>query len=234
MTWSRKREHSLIMSIRRPRSSLPYAPPDEPSHAAGRSRGRVPRLAIESLLIVLSVLLGFAANQWHDRRTERALAAQALTSFRRELNENLATLQRVQPKHLEMSNRLKAAAATPRAGQTAFDAFTAAMPEGGISIPPLSDAAWETATSTGALRLIGYERAAHLSETYHVQSTTIASTGERMEERLTSPENFDPQRREQMLRAESLLFGEVSGVETYLIGVYRQTLKILDGPGRPQ
>jgi hypothetical protein len=218
------------MSIRRPRSSLPYAPPEDPSRPAARPRGRMPRLAIESLLIVLSVLLGFAANQWHDRRAERALAVQALTGFRRELNENLETLQRVQPKHLAMSNRLKAAAATPRPGQSAFDAFVAAMPEGGVSIPPLSDAAWETATSTGALRLIGYDRAARLSATYHVQRTTISATGERMEERLTSPDSFDPQRRQQMLRAESVLFAEISGVETYLIGVYRETLKSLVEP----
>lgn len=222
------------MSIRRPRSSLPYAPPDDVSHDAARTRERVPRLAMESLLIVLSVLLGFAANQWHDRRAESALATQALSGFRRELNENLEMLQRVQPKHLEMSNRLKAAAAVPKSGQTAFDAFAAAMPEGGVSIPPLSDAAWETATSSGALRLIGYDRAAHLSMAYHVQSTMTTSIGQRIEERLTSAENFDPQRREQMLRAESLLFSEISGVETYVIDVYRQTLKNLDAPGTPQ
>ncbi|HEY5061505.1 MAG TPA: hypothetical protein VII52_08230 [Gemmatimonadaceae bacterium] len=107
------------MPIRRPRTSVRYAPPDDPSRETARSREGVPRLAIESLLIVLSVLLGFAANQWHDRRAERALVAQALTGFRRELNENLETLQRVPPKHLEMSNRLKAAAATPKPGQTA-------------------------------------------------------------------------------------------------------------------
>ena len=91
------------MSIRSPRGALPYAPPEDPLREAARSRERVPRLAIESLLIVLSVLLGFAANQWHDRRAERALAAQALSGFRRELNENLEMLQRVQPKHLELS-----------------------------------------------------------------------------------------------------------------------------------
>jgi hypothetical protein len=68
-----------------------------------------------------------------------ALAAQASTGFRRELNENLEALQRVQPKHLAMSSRLKAAAATPRPGQTAFDAFMAARPDGGVSIPALSD-----------------------------------------------------------------------------------------------
>jgi hypothetical protein len=34
---------------------------------ASTERARGKRLIIESSLIVLSVLLGFAANQWHDR-----------------------------------------------------------------------------------------------------------------------------------------------------------------------
>lgn len=193
-------------------------------------RNRVPRLAIESLLIMLSVLLGFAANQWHDRRAERALAAQALESFRHEIKENLATLEQVQPKHLDMSNRLKAAAAVASPNQTGFEALYAAMPPGGISVPPLSNAAWETATSTGALRLIGYDRAARLSAPYHVQTTTINAVRQRIEDRLTAPENFDPSHRQQMLRAQSLLFLELSGVETYLAGLYREALKVLDRP----
>jgi hypothetical protein len=210
-------------------STSPYEPPGaHPAYAdVKRSRTRrTPRILIESLLIVLSVLLGFAANEWHERSSDRALADQALVSFRQEIAQNLATLEAVEPKHAAMADRLAAAAnAVPgKVGETAFDAFHAAMPAGGVSVPPLSDAAWETATSTGALRFIGYERASRLSETYHMQSTTILGTGQRLEDRLSSPENFDPAQRRAMLRAESLLFTELSGVEEYLISVYRETL----------
>lgn len=60
-----------------------------------------------------------------------------------------------------------------------------------------------------------------------MQSTTILGTGQRLEDRLSSPENFDPARRRAMLRAESLLFTELSGVEQYLMGVYREPLSKL-------
>jgi hypothetical protein len=195
--------------------------------AVAGDRAHVRRLGIESLLIVLSVFLGFAANQWHDRRSEQDLATQALESFRTEVRQNLAVVEAVQPRHLAMANRLEASAGRPTPGEAAFDAFRAEMPAEGVSVPSLSSAAWEAATSTGALRFIGYERAARLSKTYAVQRSSIASIGQRVEDRLSDPRNFDPANRQHMLRAQGLLFNELSGVETYLIAEYRETLRTL-------
>lgn len=162
-----------------------YTPPAEgpsakPENREPGTRKRIPRLAIESLLIVLSVLLGFAANQWHDRRAERELSSQALDSFRREIRRNLANLDSAQPRHAAMANRLDSAARTRHPGQTAFDDLLAAMPAGGVSTPQVGDAAWQTAVSTGALRLLGYERVARLSDTYEAQRSVVGSTGQRL------------------------------------------------------
>jgi hypothetical protein len=196
-----------------------------------RSR-RVPALLIESALIVLSVLLGFAATAWHDRRQERALAADAVQSFRREISQNLATVQRLQPVHAALAARLEAEAAAAHPKETAFDAFKRSFPTSGASVPPLADAAWETAVSTGALRLLHYDRAARLSETYQVQRTSLVRMASRLDDRLTSPESFDPARRAAMLRALALLYQEVEGQERYLTDVYHTTLEGLDAPSR--
>jgi hypothetical protein len=198
------------------------APPTVP-----RDRAHVRRLGIESLLIVLSVLLGFAANQWHESRSERDLAAQALESFRTEVRQNLAVVEAVQPLHLAMAKRLEAAAGQSKPGEAAFDALRAEMPAEGISVPSLSNAAWEAATSTGALRFIGYDRAARVSRTYAVQRSSIGAMGQRVEDRLSDPRNFDPAARQHMLRAQGLLFNELSGLEIYLIAEYRETLRAL-------
>jgi hypothetical protein len=196
------------------------------------SRRRVPALLIESALIVLSVLLGFAATAWHDRQQERALAADALQGFRREISQNLATLERMQPIHVAMSRRLAAEAAEARPNETAFDAFKRSLPDSGAAVPPLSDAAWDIAATTGALRLLGFERAARLSETYQVQRTTLLQTVARLEDRLNVPEMFEPARRAAMLRVHALLYKEIEGEERYLIDVYRATLPRLDPGGR--
>jgi hypothetical protein len=195
-----------------------------PARPAGRRRAFGGRLLLESALIVLSVLVGLALGEWREHARERRLARDAVATFRREIEANLAHLQRAQPKHAAMAERLAAAADAPAAGGTAFDAFVASMPAEGLDNQPLRDVAWETAQTTGALRLLDYETAAQLSETYLIQRAAIQHTMLRLADRFLSPENYDPARRGPMVRAHRMMFVELAGQESYLIGVYRRAL----------
>jgi hypothetical protein len=192
-----------------------------------RSRGGI--LVMESLLIVASVLLGFALSGWGERRADRALAAAALRNFRLEIEANLAILERTQPTHVEIADRLGQAAAAADAppGQTARDAFAQALPEDGLDTPPLSEAAWEAAVSTGALRLLDYDVAARLSQTYLVQRATLISTLKLLSERFNDAPNFDPGSRTLMLHVYGGLMYELAGQESYLIEQFRETLALL-------
>jgi hypothetical protein len=191
------------------------------------------RLLFEGILIVLSVLLGFALSGWGERRTDRALATAALRNFRLEIEANLAILERTQPTHVEIADRLGLAtnAADAPPGQTARDAFAQALPENGLDTPPLSEAAWEAAVSTGALRLLDYDTAARLSQTYLVQRATLVPTLKLLSERFNDAPNFDPRSRTLMLHVHQGLLRELAGQESYLIELYRETLAIL--PERP-
>jgi hypothetical protein len=190
-----------------------------------------PRLLLEAALIVLSVLLGFAVNEWQQNRADRKLAHSVLANFRREIAQNLATLERTQPRHAQLVQRLEAASARAHGDSAAFDVFAAMMPPGGLELKPLPDAAWQTANTTGAFRLLDYETAAMLSETYLVQRTLIGDSMERLSGQLLSPANFDPAAQRTMLRTEYMLTNELSAREAYLIGVYRQTLAKLPKTG---
>ena len=88
----------------------------------------------------------------------------------------------------------------------------------------MRDVAWATAETTGALRLLDYETAALLSETYLIQRTAIQQTLARLSDRFMDPDNFDPARREPMVRTHQMLFVELSGQESYLIDIYRKAL----------
>ena len=184
------------------------------------------RLVIESVLIVLSVLLAFAVAEWRDRVADRDLAHAAVTNFRREISANLAELERVQPKHAEFAKRLLAAAQHPGTGN-AFDAFVKAMPEDGLDTPPLHEAAWEVATSTGALRLLDYNVAAQLSETYLVQRSTVLPTLRMLTDRISSIQTFEPAARTAMVRVQQMVITELAGQESYLIDLYRKALNVL-------
>jgi hypothetical protein len=185
------------------------------------------KLLLEGALIVLSVLLGFALNEWQTKRSEHTLTHSVLADFRREIEANLAVVQRVHSKHRALAERLAAAATVTHGDSTAFDVFASLMPPDGLELAPLREAAWETAASTGALRLLDYDTAALLSETYLTQRASSDRTIDRISDRLLSAENFDPRAQTIMLRTEHMLFVELSGQESYLIEVYRKALRKL-------
>lgn len=195
-------------------------------------RGRV--LLFESVLIVLSVLLGFALSAWGERRADKRTVEAAIENFRVEIEANLRELQRVQPKHEQFAERLADVVDEMAANNrtTAFDVFVENMPEGGLDTPPLKEAAWETAMSTGALSLLEYKLAATLSETYLVQRSTLAPTLSLLRDRFAAPANYEPAQREAMLRVHQIVLTELAGQEAYLIDIYRNALAQLDGQDR--
>lgn len=185
------------------------------------------RLLLEGALIVLSVLLGFAVNAWQQRQNERDLAERVLANFQREIQENLSTLRRSQPLHRQFADRLQAAARQQHADSSAFEVFASLMPREGLALAPLKEAAWETAQSTGALRLLDYRIASQLSETYVIQRGTMMQTQRLISERFLAPPNFDPAQQRTMLMTSYMLMVELSGQEAYLIEVYQSTLRQL-------
>lgn len=199
---------------------VPETSVERPAHSTF-----APRLLFESALIVLSVLLGLALNSWQERRREHDLAEQAITNFRREISANLAVLEKSEPRHRVLMQRLDSAARATHPGESAFTAFATVIHDGGVATEPLRDAAWETAVSTGALRLLDYDRASALSEVYLIQRTSLGATLRLLSDRFMMPQNFDPATRGTMLQTHRMLLNELAGQESYLIDVYRRTLQ---------
>jgi type II secretory pathway pseudopilin PulG len=195
-------------------------------------RLRQSRLIFESALIILSVLLGLALSDWQSQRNDRALGRQALANFRREIETNLAALKRAQPRHAQLAQQLDSAARLGRPGEMAFTTFATLIRDKGVATEPLREAAWETAVSTGALRLIDYEQAAQLSEVYLIQRSSIGQTIHMLSDRFMTPQNFDPGTRASMLRTHGMLLTELSGQESYLIGIYERVLARLPKDAR--
>jgi hypothetical protein len=198
------------------------APP--PRRYSARRRLFRGRLLFESALIMVSVLLALALGEWREHLRERKLARTALTTFRREIESNLARLEQVQPKHAAMARRLGVAASAPSTTGTAFDVFVSQMPPDGLDTQPLREVAWETAQTTGALRLLDYETAVLLSETYLVQRSALFQTLQRLSDRFLAPQNFDPAQRGPMVKTHEMLLVELSGQESYLMEIYRRAL----------
>ncbi|MGH7577829.1 MAG: hypothetical protein ACREM1_22250 [Longimicrobiales bacterium] len=191
------------------------------------------RLLLESALIVLSVLIGFALSEWGSRRADHARAAEAVENFRLEIQDNLTALDNLYPKHVWLAERLADAIDSGTLeGETGFDVFAALHAEGQVEPTNLREAAWQTAVSTGVLRLLDYDVAALLSETYLIQETIMTTTIQLMSDRLSDESNFDPQARDVMIRVWHRLVSDLAGQEKALVERYQLTLQELPAPAR--
>lgn len=143
-------------------SSPPSPTEDAPRPAPWRRW--LPRALAEGVLIAASVLVGLAANDWHDASERRARAAQALAAIRAEVDSNAALTRRARLHHRAVADTLARYLAAGRQ-----------LPErvyfGGMFDPArVLDVAWESARDGGALAQLPYPLVLHLSRVYERQA----------------------------------------------------------------
>lgn len=199
-----------------------------PPPAAPRAPRAGGRFLFESLLIVLSVLLGLALNEWRQHRADRELAATAVENCRRELAANLAELERSLPVHREVQERLREVAT--RAGEPPglFALMDQIMPESGLQLPVLKDVAWQTALATGALRHMGYDEASTLAGVYLAQTAGVQATVGRFSDHLFSHRSFAADGHAETLQLLLLFFHELVSQEEFMLRRYRVLLESAD------
>jgi len=128
--------------------------------SAPKSRELLSKALFESALIVFSILLALAINEWKENRDNQRLASQALANFEREIQENSGRVERSFPYHSHLSEAFKGARS-----------LTEVEGWHGISSPMLQDTAWQTALATNAFGQIRYETVSALSRVYTSQKS---------------------------------------------------------------
>lgn len=185
-------------------------------------RGWAARMVFEALLIVLSILLALAVNQWQDARRERRLADQALASFRQEITANRQRLRELVPYHERIRDemrRLDAEGAVTRYADLrkirGFQGFRPAFP------------AWRTAIATGALTHIDYRTATALSMTYTLQERVDELNRATLPAMMAGGALSDAQAAA-TLRQGAAYLGDVSGLEREVLVAYDEMLAGLE------
>jgi hypothetical protein len=159
---------------------------DQPNDTPERTRLHISKTALhwllEGLFIVVGVVFAFGVAEYGERRQEQQLAARVLRGLTDEIAYNMAQLEPALEKHNlwqdAMGTWFRENTKAPPPYLAARDAFITTIP-GFDPTGDLNDfespfallrrAAWDTAVSTGALRLIDYEVTAALSEIYAFQ-----------------------------------------------------------------
>lgn len=114
----------------------------------------------ESALIVFSILLALAINEWKENRDHERLARQALENFEREIQENSSRVERGIPYHSHLLEAFKKSRSVSEIPGWQ-----------GIDAPILQDTAWQTALATNALGQIRYDTVSALSRVYTSQKS---------------------------------------------------------------
>lgn len=126
------------------------------------------RVLFESVLIVLSVLLALALDEWRQTRQQRATAEAALRSIAAELSSNRAQLEAKLPYYACLVQAFDSLTILQGASAP-FD--PGALPGWqGMSPPLIRSGSYEAAAQTGALSYMPFHTADALSQVYTVQS----------------------------------------------------------------
>jgi hypothetical protein len=206
------------------------SPPPRPTDARPPGR-RASQLLFESVLIVCSVLLAFGLNEWRLQRADREMAASILFGFKQEIEANLRLLEEFQPMHASFAEAIAALEPEALAGRTAMEVAMSVRTDRGTVLMSPAEAAWQTAVSTGTLRLLDYETAAILSRIYLLQRDAAGQTALRLTDVVFGPGMFDRGATVQSLQVVMALLGELAAQELSLIGEYRAALRHLEQMG---
>ena len=180
------------------------------------------RLLFESLLIILSVALGFVVAQWRERAAELELAARVLHDVVVEIEDNLAAVEGQIARHEAIIERL-AEVDVSDPEQSGLDLIFRQV-GGDLSGRPLRQAAWDAAVSSGALRLIDYNIAAALSEIYVAQENVYTQFLHQTTSAIYIPDTFNPARRREVVQMFRWLMQEAAGRERFVRDLYLEHL----------
>lgn len=127
-------------------------------------RNRLPRVALESALIVFSVLLALVLNEWRDDMRLAARANVAFESILAEVRSNRVAAERAMQFHRSIRETLSELAAQSRSP-------SADMVSGGLFNPAnLVETAWTSAREAGVTDEWPYELVLTVSRTYERQA----------------------------------------------------------------
>lgn len=182
---------------------------------------------LEGVFIVFSVLLGFAVGQYREYRSDRELARRALTSIQAELELNLAIVEPYIAFHRAFVEKLAHvdAAAMHESGFMIFIKLRPPIPKGAETDVPLARrAAWDAATTSGALRLLDYDVIAGLSEVYGMQDH-LREAVNRVP--MSNPVFFDTASAPASIQLTQMAVSEMFFAEQALVKLYRKELPVL-------
>lgn len=188
------------------------------------------RAAIEAILIVFAVVLGFIVNEWREGVQARQAADNALERLADEMEANASALRQVVGYHQIVAANLGEAIGRIERGEASetgvlYDVLPPLMPRG-IQEPRLTTVAWDLARERGDLDPLDYRLMSDIALIYGAQSGGADATWRSIADTFfRSTESLEAQPLLPKLRLLQAAFAELVAQEQYLIGLYDRQIE---------
>ena len=184
-------------------------------------RSWISRVLVESVLVVGSILLALALDDWNEDQGYLDLATLSLLNFEREIQQNRLRLEDVTPFHVGLRDVL----ANMDAGGEDVPATTIRNILEGFQPALLVSTAWETAVATGALGYMDYDVVSGLSLTYNLQERLVTLNRSGMNDLLVG--GFRSGEPDLLVYTANRYMRELTEAEQGLQGVYDLVLGLI-------
>ena len=178
-------------------------------------------MLVESVLVVGSILLALALDEWKEDREFEDLASRSLVNFEREIQQNRLRVEDVTLFHAGLRDVL----ANMDASRGAVPTTTIRNIMEGFQPALLVSTAWETAVATGALGYMDYDVVAGLSLTYNMQERLVTLNQSGLNDLLVG--GFRSGEADLLVYAANRYMRELTEAEQRLQGVYDLVLGLI-------
>ncbi len=178
-------------------------------------------MLVESVLVVGSILLALALDEWNEDREFEDLASRSLVNFEREIQQNRLRVEDVTLFHAGLRDVL----ANMDASGGAVPTTTIRNIMEGFQPALLVSTAWETAVATGALGYMDYDVVAGLSLTYNMQERLVTLNQSGLNDLLVG--GFRSGEADLLVYAANRYMRELTEAEQRLQGVYDLVLGLI-------
>ena len=178
-------------------------------------------MLVESVLVVGSILLALALDEWNEDREFEDLASRSLVNFEREIQQNRLRVEDVTLFHAGLRDVL----ANMDASGGAVPTTTIRNIMEGFQPALLVSTAWETAVATGALGYMDYDVVAGLSLTYNMQERLVTLNESGLNDLLVG--GFRSGEADLLVYAANRYMRELTEAEQRLQGVYDLVLGLI-------
>lgn len=197
----------------------------------------MPRVVVESVLIVFSVLLALGVDQWREDRELAREVEEARVAFANEIkgNRDLLTSDRYHGHHKRMWAHYRALTQAANANDEArlaeLRAITEAQFSNGVWPTPLRDAVWRSFSQTGIVRHMKSSEVFLLADAYREQDA-IDRWHHRMFDIWSQPSaDIDrPEFRRSKIDTTRSYLADVVAAEERLLKRYAEVLAQLEKP----